>query len=392
MAPLAQLVFRQEKLEGNFRSLHCRVRASLADVHLNNSGAAELLVLNTSLSNVLGNQARVVLWRWVLHAVATTLDYAGSLLNYCCIAYALLGVVSNTSGDGGQRASKVSVASFATLTLIYTFTEILDLSDKFSEVAGLTGRVGQLLEALQRSETSGPSESELRAAEVALQGTLLSESHSVFAFEEAALSLSVLLLHLSDQALEQLTGSKYDRSHRTPVLAVVLTSEASAADGSPCGDALHRRATSLWQDCTKQHVEAVGYWCAVGSVVDCCEGQPSSLSPLHALLEKCQNLSGLQHTRRHFSYGWVLSDSPLQVLQALSLPAPWQGTLQPLAELETPGEHELLWLRRFCCQTKGGQWVVRNLTFSLQQGSSALLLGKEWAVCSLPLRLPVTHA
>jgi hypothetical protein len=33
-------------------------------------------------------------------------------------------------GDSGQMAQFVSNASFATLTLIYTFTELLDLSDK----------------------------------------------------------------------------------------------------------------------------------------------------------------------------------------------------------------------------------------------------------------------
>jgi hypothetical protein len=33
-------------------------------------------------------------------------------------------------GDGGRMAQFVSNASFASLALIYTFTEVLDLSDK----------------------------------------------------------------------------------------------------------------------------------------------------------------------------------------------------------------------------------------------------------------------
>ena len=39
-------------------------------------------------------------------------------------------------GDSGKVAQFVSNASFATLTLIYTFTELLDLSDKVKGQAG----------------------------------------------------------------------------------------------------------------------------------------------------------------------------------------------------------------------------------------------------------------
>ena len=48
--------------------------------------------------------------------------------------------------DSGQRARWVSNASFATLTLIYSFTQMLDLASQFSTLAGVTFRVGQLLQ------------------------------------------------------------------------------------------------------------------------------------------------------------------------------------------------------------------------------------------------------
>ena len=47
-------------------------------------------------------------------------------------------------GDSGKTAQMISNASFATLSLIYSFTEVLDLSDQLSTLAGLTVRVGQL--------------------------------------------------------------------------------------------------------------------------------------------------------------------------------------------------------------------------------------------------------
>ena len=48
--------------------------------------------------------------------------------------------------DQGQLAKWVSNASFATLTLIYTFTQILDLGTQVSTLAGVTMRVGHLLQ------------------------------------------------------------------------------------------------------------------------------------------------------------------------------------------------------------------------------------------------------
>jgi hypothetical protein len=51
-----------------------------------------------------------------------------------------------SGGSGGATAERISNASFATLTLIYSFTQLLDMADQLSELAGLTARVEQLLE------------------------------------------------------------------------------------------------------------------------------------------------------------------------------------------------------------------------------------------------------
>ena len=43
-------------------------------------------------------------------------------------------------------AQRISNASFATLSLIYSLTEILDLSDLLATLAGLTARVSVLMQ------------------------------------------------------------------------------------------------------------------------------------------------------------------------------------------------------------------------------------------------------
>ena len=54
--------------------------------------------------------------------------------------------------DSGRRAKWVSNASFVTLTLIYSFTQLIDLASQVSTLAGVTVRVGQLLQVGHREQ------------------------------------------------------------------------------------------------------------------------------------------------------------------------------------------------------------------------------------------------
>lgn len=51
-----------------------------------------------------------------------------------------------SGGSGGASAELISNASFATLMVIYSFTQLMDMADELSELAGLTTRVAQLME------------------------------------------------------------------------------------------------------------------------------------------------------------------------------------------------------------------------------------------------------
>ena len=84
--PIARVVFKQEQMEGNFRFAHMRLRTFLTEAALYRAGAAEGAALEAALLPVLSNQLRLVMWRWLLTACTTGLEYAGALLNYTCIA------------------------------------------------------------------------------------------------------------------------------------------------------------------------------------------------------------------------------------------------------------------------------------------------------------------
>ncbi len=152
--PLARTVVVQEKKEGNLRYRHLRLRERGPDVAASRGAAAELTSLNSSLQSALENQKMVVHWKTAVTAAAKGTDYSGALLNYALVGAAVFsGAAAASSGagggsSGGELAEFVSNASFASLSLIYSFTEMLDLGEQLSSLAALTARVVGLLEIL----------------------------------------------------------------------------------------------------------------------------------------------------------------------------------------------------------------------------------------------------
>ena len=72
-------------MEGNFRFAHMRLRTFLTELAQYRAGAAEKAALDAALMPVLSNQLRLLMWRWLLTACTTGLEYTGALLNYTCI-------------------------------------------------------------------------------------------------------------------------------------------------------------------------------------------------------------------------------------------------------------------------------------------------------------------
>jgi hypothetical protein len=128
-----------------------RLREYQEEIALCRGQQAELQHLQQQLDVALRNQGKLVLRRTALAAVTKFLDYVGCLVNYACIALAVFaGQWASAADTPGGIAAKVSVSSFYLLTLVYSFTQVLDLASSLGDLAGLTGRVAVLLEALQQ--------------------------------------------------------------------------------------------------------------------------------------------------------------------------------------------------------------------------------------------------
>jgi ABC-type uncharacterized transport system fused permease/ATPase subunit len=180
MSRIAGLVYVQEAKEGNFRAAHARVReyspeiaaatAATTTTVIRGGGrekdavvvSAEYAFLQASLEAVLTNQNKLVWGRTVLAASSKSIDYIGTILNYLVVAAAVVVMHKESKQQqqqqqqegGGALAEFVSNASFFTLMLINSLTEVLDAADQLAAVIGLAARVGQLFAVLSPSATN----------------------------------------------------------------------------------------------------------------------------------------------------------------------------------------------------------------------------------------------
>ena len=70
-------------------------------------------------------QGWLMLRRAVVTATSRLLDYGGLVVNFGCLAAAVFGGAWSGPGQSaGDLASKVSIASFYLLTLVYNFSQV----------------------------------------------------------------------------------------------------------------------------------------------------------------------------------------------------------------------------------------------------------------------------
>jgi hypothetical protein len=134
-----------------------RLRTNAEQVALYDSSRVERTTLNSELTRVLTNQRALVIRHTILELGSKAYDYMGSILNYAILAIPIFVGIYGKGGpvDKGAVAQLVSNASFAVLTLIYSFTQLIDAAKVLSDVAGVTGRVAGLFEALEEMDGTG---------------------------------------------------------------------------------------------------------------------------------------------------------------------------------------------------------------------------------------------
>ncbi|KAL6743107.1 hypothetical protein Aduo_016187 [Ancylostoma duodenale] len=150
LSPIVGLVNETEKREGDFRQRHMEVRTNVEQIAFYQSGLIENIMSNQKLKILLKTKQKLVEWRFVLSIVTNIFDYFGGTLSYLIIAIPIFMTHTYDSLSGTELNGVVSMNAFFYLYLIYSFTNLITLSEKLGDLAGVTHRVIELLEELRR--------------------------------------------------------------------------------------------------------------------------------------------------------------------------------------------------------------------------------------------------
>lgn len=141
--PMIKAIWHREKSEGDYRYYHIRVRDSRNEIILWKSEKFELSQLEKWLSNLIISQRNVLNKEWVVKFGSTFFSDFGGIISHLVIAIPIfLGKYDKVPAS--QLSEIISKNSFFCMYLIHCFTQITELSDKFSELAGYVKRVGPL--------------------------------------------------------------------------------------------------------------------------------------------------------------------------------------------------------------------------------------------------------
>ncbi|KNC56459.1 ABC transporter [Thecamonas trahens ATCC 50062] len=140
-APLVPLVFRQDRLTGDLRFAHVRLREAAESVAFLAGHATEHKLLNKALALVLHNLVKLVKKLWFLSVYVIFSAYLGVLGGF-----ALPGILAFTGHLTGNVENKFLIVYITFNTLYRNIVEVLTLSGALAKLFGHANRLGDLLE------------------------------------------------------------------------------------------------------------------------------------------------------------------------------------------------------------------------------------------------------
>lgn len=145
MAPVVNYTYKQEKQEGSFRFKHVQIRSHAEAAAFYIAGDVEKSKASKKLAILLDTQMSLVHRELWLHISVNLFDYLGSIISYVVVAIPIFAGVY----DDADIASVISKVSFQCIYLINCFSQLIDLSNQVSDIAGYSHRIGELLECMK---------------------------------------------------------------------------------------------------------------------------------------------------------------------------------------------------------------------------------------------------
>ncbi|KAJ3187854.1 hypothetical protein HDU85_006247 [Gaertneriomyces sp. JEL0708] len=147
LQPIARLVYRKERAEGDFRFLHVRLRSHAESVAFLDGEGAERHVVDDALDTLIRLKRKIIDWESGLKFFTRFVDYCGSMMCYGTVAIPIFGGVYDDLPPE-ELSALIAKNLFFTLFLTYRFRAIVKTVSRLGDVAGYTARIGHLLESI----------------------------------------------------------------------------------------------------------------------------------------------------------------------------------------------------------------------------------------------------
>lgn len=143
-SPLERLVYDKEQVEGEFRSSLTTLFQNLEAVLLLKGLELESKKVQHRLSLVNNATSSVIRRHFLINSFAESFSYAGSILNYSIIGFALF-YGAEQRLTSGERAALLSKGSFACLYLISGLSSMLSAYLASADILGLSARITEVI-------------------------------------------------------------------------------------------------------------------------------------------------------------------------------------------------------------------------------------------------------
>lgn len=148
IGPVVPRVYELEKQEGRFRYKHAQVRANSESVAFLDGECAELDSTEGMLTRLVTSQQAVYNRQFPLNLCVYLSDYAGSIISFLILAVPIFnGAYDDVSA--ANLAGIISKNTFVSMYLMSCFSNLVDLSNAITTVAGNTHRIMVLMERME---------------------------------------------------------------------------------------------------------------------------------------------------------------------------------------------------------------------------------------------------
>lgn len=149
-SPLPKRIYDRERAEGVFRNQHMRVCTNAEQIGLWKASQYEKRQSDTLLLETVATQAKVLDWEFWINWSTTFSAEFGTILSFLALAVPVFQGHYDDTPDS-ELAGIISKNAFFVLYLLNKFTNLIELADSISQLAGYVARVSRVFESDEQS-------------------------------------------------------------------------------------------------------------------------------------------------------------------------------------------------------------------------------------------------